>query len=341
MKDVIIKAPHQITLSASEEQSQLEDHDVKVRISTVSLCGSDYQLYEGQYSAPNTYPIAFGHEWSGTVLAVGSKVTKVSVGDKVTGDCSKYCDDCSLCHKDKNLCQNIEKFGLTTNGYSRQIVYTDDLHIYKVPDHLSLQTAALTEPFAVALHAIHTCRIDPTAKILIIGTGSIGIAAYLLFKYKFNCANITVYDICKERMAFVKEQIDDNLKVLDENELKDCSGYHEMYSKDGYDLIFEATGSIQALASALNLANPLGDIITIGMYKEASIELKKLTLKRLSLHGSIGGTGEFEEILQFFTEHEDTVKKMITTTYVYQDSAKAFEESRLDKRNIKCQISFE
>src|ERR1044072_3573375 len=104
-KDLAITSTH-------DALPPLDDDEVLVKVERVSLCGSDYRLFNGTYHSLATYSIRFGHEWSGTVVDIGAEVTKFEEGDRVTGDCSRWCGTCSFCQKDKNLCKRIEKYGI-------------------------------------------------------------------------------------------------------------------------------------------------------------------------------------------------------------------------------------
>ena len=96
----------------------------------------------------------FGHEWSGVVEAVGSDVTAVKVGDVVTGDCSRFCGKCPSCGKDRNLCEHIEKFGITIDGASAEYILRDEKYLYKAPEGMQTKHLCLSEPVAVAAHLL-------------------------------------------------------------------------------------------------------------------------------------------------------------------------------------------
>jgi len=159
-------------LSAPETIQPLETEkpvpagrEVLVRVKYVGICGSDIHLYRGTYSAPHSYPLRFGHEWSGVVEAVGPEVTRVSVGDVVTGDCSRYCGKCPACARDRNLCESIEKFGITIDGASAEYILRDEAYLYRGPEGVDLKHLCLSEPVAVAAHLaivepVHLLKAD-------------------------------------------------------------------------------------------------------------------------------------------------------------------------------------
>jgi L-iditol 2-dehydrogenase len=124
-KGIILNGARQAEI-VTEEVGAPTGTQVLIRTHAVGLCGSDIGLYLGTYEGPRNYPIYFGHEWSGTVVTVGQDVTTLQPGDKVTGDCSIFCGRCRLCAQDRNLCQQIEKFGITIDGASRQFFLQDE-----------------------------------------------------------------------------------------------------------------------------------------------------------------------------------------------------------------------
>lgn len=341
MEIVRIEAPKKIKLKPHLSSKELREHEVKVSVKRVSLCGSDYQLYEGKYHAPNTYPIAFGHEWAGEVIEIGSKVNKVEIGDRVTGDCSKYCGACSNCAMDRNLCKDIEKFGLTVDGYSQQEVIVDEKYLYKANQFISFKALALAEPIAVAYHALSAYHLqDTNQKILVLGCGAIGIAAYLLLRYQYGYTNLFVSDLNAERVKLLEQIVGETVNTYVYNSANNTTGYHEMYAGEGFDLICEMTGSADALKQALEISNPMATVLTVGMYGEISANLGLITVKKLTVQGSIGGTGEFEKVLAFCNKYSHMVEQMVTSEYSYKQCEEAFEKSRTDKRNIKCQLVF-
>ena len=341
MEIVSLEAPKKIKRREVDDLQKLREHEVRVRIKRVSLCGSDYKLYRGKYNGPNTYPIVFGHEWAGEVIAIGAKVSKVEMGDHVTGDCSKYCGVCGNCTVDRNLCQRIDKFGLTIDGYSQQEVIVHEKYLYKADRTVSFKALALAEPIAVACHALsaHPCH-DTKQKVLVLGCGAIGIAAYLLLKYEYGYTNLFISDLNIERIKLLQQIVGEPVNLYhyaSEDKRKD---YQEMYAGNGFDLICEMTGHADAFREALERANPMSVILTVGMYGEMWADLGLITMKRLTVQGSIGGTGEFERVLEFCKKYSHLVEQMVTSEYSYQQCEEAFEKSRTDPRNIKTQLIF-
>lgn len=346
MKCLKIASLQQIRVEEIEESKEkLKEDQIKIKINRVSLCGSDIKLYEGDYSGPCRYPLVFGHEWSGEVIEVSEGEEKFQVGDYVTGDCSRWCGECENCKKDKNICSNIDKFGITIDGYSRQIVIAEKKYVYVSKQKLPHKVLALTEPFAVSLHALHSVQIEELAKdakILVIGCGVIGVAAYMFLTLKFGFENVYITEKNEERLNTMKSIFNDVvLKILSVGQNEGVENeYASVYAGTGFDYIFDASGSVRGLDFAIEYANPFGKISYIGMTEGDLKNTKLITMKKLLLQGSIGGTGEFEEVISFMEHHQELVAKTVTFEIDYDQADVAFEEMSKSPSNIKCQIRF-
>ena len=345
---LVLNGKHDVKL-VRRRKEELKSGFVRVKIKRVSLCGSDYKLYEGNYGGPDTYPIIFGHEWSGIVTELGENVRTLSVGDHVTGDCSLFCGHCKNCLIDKNLCINIRKAGITEDGFARSEAVVDSRFLYKADKSISFKALALAEPFAVAYHAL--MRVlgaelfeSYGMNVLIIGCGTIGIAAYLLMRLRWGINSIDVYDNDFAHIYFLAELTGKEVTVYDPvfSDTAGDNNYKSLYGDRKYNLVFEMAGSAQALDEAMKAVKPGGKIVTVGTYGHAETQVGLITLKKISLYGSIGGTGEFVRVIDFFKKYGAIVEKLVTDEYHYTRAADAFEGTD-DKEEtvIKRQLVFE
>lgn len=345
MDTLTLTEPKVIKIEASNFDPKLAEEEVLVEVDRISLCGSDYKLFNGSYSGPSIYPLRFGHEWSGQAIETGPGVKRINKGDRVTGDCSIWCGSCPNCSVDKNLCRNIEKYGITKDGFSQQLKVVREKYLYRAPSLLPYSVLALTEPFAVALHAIHLLSKNPQppseGKTLVIGCGPIGLAIYILLKHYYRWVDLEIYDVVPERIALLQKLFpNDEIKcfINHKNELIEQRNYTELYASADYSLIFEATGKIEALKLAIDLVKPRGSIISLGMFSSDMLDFGKIVLKAIRIIGSIGGTGEFAEVIKFFEKNLDIIKPLVTAVYPYTDAEKAFNDGQNLKQNIKVQI---
>jgi len=340
-----IVKPGEIKISSiAPNNSKLKKGEVLVEVITVSLCGSDYKLFNGTYSGPSVYPIRFGHEWSGAVVDIGSGVTSVKKGDRVTGDCSCWCGQCANCAEDKNLCNNIEKYGITKHGFSQQFIVVPEKYLYAAPSSISYEALALSECFAVALHAIHRMGKSPkepsSGQTLILGCGPLGMAIYILLKKLYGWKHLEIYDVLPERIVHLKRILPEEhiTHSIDEKNSENDNNYKDLYGSGDYSLIFEAVGEPKALQMAVGLAKPRGNIISLGMFPADVLNFKNIVMKSLSIFGSIGGTGEFPMVIKFFEKNIPIINSFVTAKFSYKDAKRAFEVGQNRKEHIKVQI---
>ncbi|MDD4494796.1 MAG: alcohol dehydrogenase catalytic domain-containing protein [Eubacteriales bacterium] len=338
MKAYMMAEPF-VMKSVGKEIPQPGPGEVLVRIKNIGICGSDIHLFKGSYSGPSKYPTMFGHEWSGIVEKIGEGVTKVKKGDKVTGDCSKFCGHCDMCERDKNLCRNIEKYGITVDGASAEYVVRPEEHLYKAPDSSDLGLLSMAEPIAVARHLIEkVIKVSPKgiqeSKILIYGAGAIGLSLLMLLKHEYGCETVSQFDLIEKRLEAAKKlggSIEEPSNLI----WKYGDEYSEMYNNTPYDVIFETTGVASIFSNSLKLLRPEGILGCVGMIPNVEIPQKLVVTKALAIVGSIGGTGEFNEVIDFINSHKNLVRIIMSHKFNAEDIKEAFETASDSSKSIK------
>lgn len=305
--------------------------EVLVKVSHVGLCGSDLHLYKGTYSGPQAYPILFGHEWAGEVVRCGKDVQGLHPGMVVTGDCSRYCGECEFCAQDKNLCASIEKFGITVDGASAQYILRDAKYIYPAPEGIDRALLSLSEPIAVALHHIKKVASAAGAagglegkRILVYGGGAIGQACVLLLKRHFGVERVDFFDIIPHRCE-VAAQLGANVVSEEQLAPPQSDSYYDMYNATIYDVVLETTGVAQVFVNALRLLRPLGVLGSLGMMPEVALPQKLVVTKSLCIVGSIGGTGEFHEVIPFICQNEKALSLIAGHVFPIAQLQEAFQ----------------
>jgi len=343
MKEYILQSPKTIRVAQSGKP-QIAQDEVLIKVTNLGLCGSDIHLYNGTYKGPLNYPMLFGHEWSGVVSETGSSVTKFKTGDKVTGDCSKYCGNCFFCSVDKNLCENIEKFGITTHGASAEYIARKEKYIYKAPDELDGDIIALAEPVAVSAHLLKKVKRFAQGladkKVLIYGAGPIGMSAFLILKYHYGADDVYVYDVVKQRIELAKKLGAKFIDMGSAGTAEQKQDYKSIYSDASFDVIIESTGNSAVFSSTLEQVKPSGIIGSLGMIGELTINQKLIVIKAITITGSIGGTGEFPFVLDFISKNAEKVKTLISHEIPADDFTKAFELSADAASIMKIQLVF-
>ena len=337
MKTYQIQEPQSIKIRESDPP-EIKDDEVLVQVSHVGICGSDVQLYQGTYKGPFNYPIAFGHEWSGKVAEVGKNVDAVRPGDKVTGDCSRFCGECVFCREDRNLCMNIEKFGITIDGASAESIVRPAQYLYRAPDDIDLSLLSLTEPLAVAAHLLGKIerygRLSPAKKVFVLGAGAIGLGTLLLLKYFYDVKSVTMYDLSRGRLSLAGKLGAEIVTAEFFKPKEPKKGYRALYDTD-YDIIIETTGSAEAFNQALSLVKPLGVIGCLGMHPALTIEQRLIVMKGLTIIGSICGTGDFPRVIDFIAKNSGVVSRLVSQRFPMAQADQAFQVSQDRESSVK------
>lgn len=306
-----------------------------VRVRYVALCGSDLKLYAGTYKAPHTYPVVLGHEWVGEIetLTPGAAVAGWKLGETVTGDCSIFCGECAGCARDPNHCLTIEKRGITRDGGCAQHIAVPYRHLHRCPGGVDSKPYALTEPISVAvqgiLNRIPHERIAAARNALIAGGGGIGISA-LLTLLSFEIPSITIADPIAAKTALVSSF-----------GLSNVATAAALPQGGLFDLIVEASGSPESLKMAMNLTAPRGTIVCLGHQATVELNCGALIQKSLTLVGSIGSSGGFDQAIEIIRAHTELVSRMITRTVPLSQAETFFREELQRGVNVKVLIDLD
>ena len=155
-----------------------DEGEVRLRVAYAGICGTDLHLFdgwelEGAVTLP-PMPAIIGHELSGVVDSVGAGVTRWNVGDRVTVQPQVYCGDCTFCQRgNPNLCSQKKK--ITKGGAWAEYMVVHERTLFRVPDEVSLQIAAMTEPMGCALRAVEMAELQPGDNVFVAGGGTIGL----------------------------------------------------------------------------------------------------------------------------------------------------------------------
>ena len=154
--------------------------DVLVRVRACGICGSDVHGLDGR-TGRRIPPLVMGHEAAGEVVEAGANVTDMKAGDRVTFDSTVYCGRCVFCLRgEQNLCDNREVLGVSPGPYRRHGAFAEFVSVprrimYRLPENLSYQQAAMIEAVSVAVHAVNLTPIVLGDTAIVVGCGMIGL----------------------------------------------------------------------------------------------------------------------------------------------------------------------
>lgn len=313
--------------------------EVRVAVERVTLCGSDYRLFEGSYGGPCRYPLRFGHEWAGRVVQ-GGPGTRLAPGTRVTGDCSRWCGGCDRCAADRNLCRRVEKFGITCDGFSTPVRVVEERYLYPDEHGLGPGALALAEVFAVAWRAVE--RAGPAAPAdpaLVVGAGPLGVAVALVLRHARGAGAVDVTERDGERVRLAAGRFAEVRAVPPPPGLPEGCGYAEMEEAARYPLVFDCSGSPAGLDAAAAACAPGGTVVALGLGGGAAVRGDLLVAKGLTVRGSIGGTGAFPQAMALLAAHRDIPERMVTRRLPAR-RARAALAPRRRGGDLKVQLEF-
>lgn len=335
MKAIRFMRPEEIEYS-DIPRPEVKDNEVLAEIAYAGFCATDIELLTGEMlhikNGFTKYPIIPGHEWSGTIVEVGRSVRGLKVGDRITSDVTLSCGECDECRKGHyNLCPNREVIGSYRNrqGVFAQYVAVPQRHVYRIPDGLSMEEAALAEPAATAAYAVSKANIPAGAQVLVIGDGPIGQLAAQLANIE-GASKVIMAGSWDEKLAIAREcGIAETINYHKEDVVERVRALTD----GGPEIVIETSGNNSALGSAVQALKPTGRIIAVSWYNGPGVEVAMNTVivKDAALIGSLGSPNSFGPVLRYMAEGKLKVKPLITHVKPLEELADVVEMIRAKK----------
>src|SRR5712664_626473 len=203
MKALVLKQYGQLVLEDVPTPEPRPD-EVLIAVSACGICGSDVHGMDGS-TGRRRPPIIMGHEAAGVIESTGSAVNGWKVGDRVTFDSTIYCGRCDFCRSGLiNLCEHRRVLGVSCEDYRQHGAFAEFVAVpqrilYRLPDGLAFEHAALVEPFAIALHAIGRAPMTMNDTVVVVGAGMIGLALVQALS-QAGCGRLITVDVADERL---------------------------------------------------------------------------------------------------------------------------------------------
>lgn len=311
------------------------DTDVLVKTKAVGICGSDLTAFHGKHPAV-TRPSVPGHEFVGEVIAVGSAVTNVSVGDHVVRAPIDFCGKCYACtHGRPNVCKDLSVWGFAHDGGQREYFVSDCSKLFKFDKHIAWKHAAMIEPFTIAAECNDRAEVIAGDTVLIYGLGPIGIAIGVWAKRIG--ATVMGCDLLPSRIDMAKECGFDY--AWNSREVDVDAEIMKITKGEGVNVLMEATGVKGLLDGAAEKVSPAGRILPVSfIFEDAKINYGLLNAKEIKVCSSrLAGPQQFEVVADAIREIEPAMKRMVTQEYPYQEVQAAFEKTASRDEDV-CKI---
>lgn len=315
-----------------------------IRVTRAGICGTDIHYYQDGRNGTFVIkmPFVMGHEFAGTVVEMGPGVTGLAAGDRVAVDPTIPCRNCAPCRQGRsNLCVNMRVFGSASSiphldGGFQEYVAVPVQCCHRLPESVDDAAGALMEPLAVAAHAI--MRADGVAgrRVLITGAGAVG-QCILTVARAMGASRIAVSDPDPFARSFALEHGAD---LAVDPSLPDAGARLEEDAPGGFDVGFEASGSLQALRLALEACARGATIVQIGnLPPEGALPANLVVSKELALLGSFRYVNVFEKVLDLIEGGRISVSHLVTHVFPLQDFPSAMETAARKGGAIKVQVS--
>jgi len=278
--------------------------EVLVQVKACGICGSDIHGMDGS-TGRRIPPIIMGHEAAGVIKAVGMDVKDWNPGDRVTFDSTIYpLDDWYTLHGRYNLSDNRQVLGVSPGEYRKHGAFADYVSVpqhilYRIPDNVRFEQAAMVEPVAVALHSIYMSGIQLGDTAVVVGVGMIGI--FIVKLLKLSGIKVIAIDLSTSKLEQAeKSGADIILNSKDENLEKKVKS---ICDRRGADFAFEAVGITDTVNTAILSLRKGGSVVLVGnLSPKIDLPLQKVVTQELKVQGSCAINGEYEKVLQMMSQ---------------------------------------
>jgi L-iditol 2-dehydrogenase len=257
--------------------------EVLVRVGAAGICGSDVEVLEGRRPAPYVrYPIIPGHEWAGTVEAVGSDVEGIDEGATVVAEGFRACGDCARCREGRtNLCTaDYAETGFTHAGAFADFLSVPAQLVHQLPAGTDLKAAAVLEPAACVAQGLLDVDLVPGMTVAVVGAGTLGLLAVALLS-RITPSRLALVGTRAPRLALGRELGASETWNVREGQVPEA----------GFDLVFEAAGTVEGARTAIGLARRGGTVVLEGISGQSNgVDADAVVLGHLRLQGIFGAS---------------------------------------------------
>ena len=325
MRAAVLEGVRQVAVRDLPEPVFHGAHDVLLRVGAVGMCGSDIHYYtSGRIGSQVVrYPFVVGHEFGGTVLAVGGEVTRVKPGDRVAIDPAMPCFACDQCRAGRShTCRNLTFLGCPgqSSGCLCERIVMPETSCFVVPASFTDEDAALVEPLSIGCYAVKLAGVQPGSRILIQGCGPIGLSV-LLAARQASAERIYVSEPleCRRACALRLGAAWANLPEATSTTLAEREPL-------GFDFVFECCGKQEAMDQALPLLKPGGKLMLIGIpaFDRVSFAIDLLRRKEVCIQ-NVRRQNDCVEAAIALIVHRPEARAMVTHHFTFGQTPEAFE----------------
>jgi L-iditol 2-dehydrogenase len=310
--------------------------EVLVSVAACGICGSDVHGYDGS-SGRRIPPIVMGHEAAGTIAALGAGVTGFAEGDRVTFDSTIFCGACDNCRRgDVNLCDHRQVLGVSCAEFRRPGAFAEYVAVpsrilYRLPESLSFNEAAMLEAVSVALHGVSLGQVASGSTALVLGAGMIGLLTVQALRAA-GCSRIYVDDLDSTRLKLAQDVGATAVLSSDGDVVEQVM---QLTGGVGVDVAIEAVGRNETVKASIESVRKGGTVVLVGnILPEVTLPLQKVVTRQIRLQGSCASAGEYSRAIELLASGAIRVKPLITAIAPLEDGPRWFERLYAHEPNL-------
>lgn len=322
MKGIICETIEQFRKTEDLPEPDLTEGHAIVSIRRIGICGTDYHAFKGNQPFFQ-YPRILGHELSGVIDQIGPNDEGLAPGDRVAIIPYLHCGKCIACRRGHtNCCANMQVLGVHQDGGMRERISIPAALLLKA-DKLTLDEAAMIEPLAIGAHAVRRAEVAAGDKVLVIGSGPIGLGVMAFAKYAG--AQVIAMDINEERLDFCQTwaKADQTINALQCDAKERLS---ELTDGEFPVAVFDATGNPASMKKSFELVSHGGKLIFVGLVKgDITFSDPEFHKRELTLMGSRNATAaDFRHVMDVLSCHALDMSRFITHRSSFDQMTESF-----------------
>lgn len=341
MQALVLEQTEAIALRDIDLPLTVGPRDVKIKIHTVGICGSDVHYFKHGRIGPFVVeePMVLGHEASGTVTEVGADVTHLKVGDRVCMEPGVPQFDSPATMRGLYNLDPAVRFWATPpiHGCLTPFVVHPAAFTFKLPENVTFAEGAIVEPLSIGLQAAKKAAIKPGDLAVVIGAGTIG-AMNALAALAGGASRVILADLVPEKLALFANN--PAVTTVDIRHQKLLDVVQEASSGWGADVVFEASGSMRAYDGIFDLLCPNGCLVLVGMPPDkVPLDIVAIQAKEVRIESVFRYANIFPRAIALLASGQIDVKPFISRSFKFADGVLAFEEAAAGHpQDVKIQI---